>query len=244
MRFFIRAATGIGLVLAIHWGCGTSNRYPSLEFGHGVSLAWPHLEVVGAERDTIRTPWVRAKADEWHASARSGSWTVEGRLLMKPQNGRDRRWLLHFELDTDGSERLTRWMPLVVSQSSGGFFDFSTGEPPYFAAGKKGKTKPFRLAPDSSTALRADTLFAFQPVSQVLCIFLLHGPPGGEPYVAIHRQAGRANKRRYDLALGWTYPPDPRPGTNKLRASVEVVVITGKAAERLWRGYHDARGRG
>ena len=217
------------LLLPLLLHCGIGNRYPSLEFGYGVSLAWPHLAWVSQSGDTVVVPWTRVDS-AWTAIDTLDGARFRGALEVRRRPGASRRWTVSARLDLPRQRPARAWFPLLVAERLHGFFDFSTGEALRFAAAAEESVRFFQLQPGEAATLACGTLAAYQPISGVLCIFRLQGPAGAAPQVCVRRQPGRRTKRRYDLRLGWKLgAPASSP-----QGRIQIEVLYGQRARQRW----------
>lgn len=230
MKGRIQVAT-IGCLVLI--SCRVGSRFPSIELGSGVSLAFPALRVVTASGDTLTASWKREQPELWKVRIEVGSDALEGQLRVSSA-GKETLLRANLTISTPGSLTLREVWSIWLAEREG-FFDFSTGEPPSFWLQGDSTRPPFRLEPDSALVERAYGLTCFQPLSRVFCRFELKRHPLGTTMVRLRRQSGRATKRRYDLGLGWYFnPPHVLRSGQSLDLVIRARVDTGAEASVRW----------
>ncbi|MDZ7374237.1 MAG: hypothetical protein ONB23_09745 [candidate division KSB1 bacterium] len=226
-RASLLRALAAALSLSVGLSCQPKREFTSLELRGGVTLAKPGYQMVLAGGDTLAGTWGHVGRGSWIAPMGSH---LRGEMLV--EKAADTELRLQFRVRNEGQHPviLTAVKPLVVSEETGGFFDFSTGEAAQWLGPEN--PRPTVLEPGTGLSSQGAEILAFQPISRVLCRLRWEEP--GDAVFVVRRQS--RTKRRYDLAVSprlvegaVALLPDSR-----WEARLVFRVWNGREAEDQW----------
>jgi hypothetical protein len=222
-------ALGLMALLAFVLSCQPRAQFASIELGEGISFASPLIRIQLETGEILSAPWRPVSNDDWVAEL-GGHLSADMRLTQARGDHRVWEFRVRLRNGSDSSVAFRTVYPLVVNEASGGFFDFSTGEPPRWLFLSPERSSWFTLEPDSAVSATADGAVAFQPISGVLCYMRWQDGERG----AFHVRRQSKTKRRYDLEMGRAGGQAQLVPGGEMAATIAVEVMTGKTARAFW----------